>query len=178
MGSRLGTLDKTTHHAFGVVFLTRLNKEKAMTINTFTPYFPSTVGFDRIFDALERVSTEKVSYPPHNIVKHAKEKNKYLVELAVAGFSQDEIEIDIVKGTLTITGKKDELSDKRYFLHRGIATRSFKKSFQVAETVQVNGAVLSDGILTVELENVIPEEELPKRIPIVAGKQQSKLLQE
>jgi molecular chaperone IbpA len=107
-----------------------------------------------------------------------KEKNKYLVELAVAGFSQDEIEIDIVKGTLTITGKKDELSDKRYFLHRGIATRSFKKSFQVAETVQVNGAVLSDGILTVELENVIPEEELPKRIPIVAGKQQSKLLQE
>ena len=150
---------------------------------SFGPLHHSTLGFDRFFDNVEKLMNVDVqktisNFPPHNIVKHAKEKNKYLVELAVAGFSQDEIEIDIVKGTLTITGKKDELSDKRYFLHRGIATRSFKKSFQVAETVQVNGAVLSDGILTVELENVIPEEELPKRIPIVAGKQQSKLLQE
>jgi molecular chaperone IbpA len=149
-----------------------------MTLTNFTPYFPSTVGFDRIFDALERVSTEKQIFPPHNILRHATAKNKYLVELAVAGFSLDEIQVEIVKGTLTVTGKKEDKNDNHSYLYRGIANRSFKKSFQVAETVRVNGAALADGILTVELENVILEEELPKRIPIVAGKQQSKLLQE
>ena len=82
-----------------------------MTLTNFTPYFPSTVGFDRIFDALERVSTEKPIFPPHNILKHATDKNKYLVELAVAGFSQDEIQVEIVKGTLSVTGKKEDKNE-------------------------------------------------------------------
>lgn len=149
-----------------------------MTLTTFTPYFPSTVGFDRLFDALERVSSEKASFPPHNILKHETDKNKYVIEMAIAGFTQDEIGIEVVKGTLTITGKKEDKNDSHSYLYRGIANRSFKKTFQIAETVRVNGAVLSDGILSVELENIVPEEQLPKRIPIVAGKQQSKLLQE
>jgi len=149
-----------------------------MTLTNFTPYFPSTVGFDRLFDALERVTVEKSTFPPHNIIRYEKNPNKYFIELAIAGFSQDEIDIEIVKGVLSISGKKKEKNENYSYLHCGIANRSFKKIFHLAETVRVNGAVLSDGILTVELENVIPEEELPKRIPIVAGKQQSKLLQE
>ena len=148
-----------------------------MTFTNFTPYFPSTVGFDRLFNALERVTVEKSSFPPHNIMKDEKNANKYYIELAIAGFSQDEIDIELVKGTLSISGKKDK-NENRSYLYCGIANRSFKKTFHLAETVRVNGAGLSDGILTVELENIIPEEELPKRIPVVAGKQQSKLLQE
>jgi molecular chaperone IbpA len=149
-----------------------------MTLANFTPYFPSTVGFDRLFDALDRVTVEKVSFPPHNIGRDEKTPNKYFIELAIAGFSQDEIEIEVVKGTLSISGKKKDRNENHSYLYCGIANRSFKKTFHLAETVRVNGAGLSDGILTVELENIIPEEELPKRIPIVAKKQQSKLLQE
>lgn len=143
---------------------------------SFGPLVPSTVGFDRLFSAFENLALEKIpsqSFPPHNIVKI--EDNKYLVELAIAGFSQDEIEIEVVKGVLTIIGKKTDKNDNRSYLHHGIATRSFKKTVQMADTVRVNQASLQDGILTVELENIIPQENLPKRIPIVAKKQ---LLQE
>lgn len=143
---------------------------------SFGPLVPSTVGFDRLFNAFENLALEKLpsqSFPPHNIVKV--EDNKYLVELAIAGFSQDEIEIEVAKGVLTITGKKTDKNDNRSYLHHGIATRSFKKTVQMADTVRVNQASLQDGILTVELENIIPQENLPKRIPIVAKKQ---LLQE
>ncbi len=146
---------------------------------SFGPLVPTTVGFDRLFNAFENLALEKVpanTFPPHNIVKVG--ENKYLVELAVAGFSQDEIDIEVSDGTLTIAGKKVDKNEKRSYLHQGIATRSFRKTVQIADTVRVNGAFLVDGILTVELENVIPEEKLPKKIPIVAQKQQSKLLQE
>jgi molecular chaperone IbpA len=144
---------------------------------SFGPLVPSTVGFDRLFNAFENLAHEKLpshTFPPHNIVKES--DNKYLVELAVAGFSQDEIDIEVVKGVLTITGKKVDKNDNRSYLHHGIGYRSFKKTVQMADTVRVNGASLEHGILTVELENIIPEESLPKRIPIVAKKQQ--LLQE
>ena len=83
-----------------------------------------------------------------------------------------------MKGTLTIAGKKVDKNEKRSYLHQGIGYRAFKKTVQMADTVRVNGAFLVDGILTVELENVIPEEKLPKKIPIVAQKQQTELLQE
>jgi molecular chaperone IbpA len=165
----------------GLVLLTCFLKEKTMThlnlgrIN-FGPLVPSTVGFDRYFDAFEAL--EKVvttTYPPHNIVKE--DDNNYIVELAVAGFKEDEIEIEIVKNELVIRGNKTA-EDARSFLHRGIATRSFKKIVHLVDTIKVKGARLDNGILSVELENVIPKEDIPKRIPISTVSKKKELLQE
>jgi molecular chaperone IbpA len=142
----------------------------------FGPLVPSTVGFDRYFDAFEAL--EKVvttTYPPHNIVKE--DDNNYIVELAVAGFKEDEIEIEIVKNELVIRGNKTA-EDSRSFLHRGIATRSFKKIVHLVDTIKVKGARLDNGILSVELENVIPKEDIPKRIPITTVSKKKELLQE
>lgn len=143
----------------------------------FGPLVPTTIGFDRLFDALESIerNTTNNTYPPHNIVKV--DDNNYIVELAVAGFKEDEIEIEKVKNELVIKGDKKE-SDARNFLHRGIATRTFRKTVQLASSVQVNGASLQDGILSVELENIIPKEDLPKRIPIASKAKKKVLLQE
>jgi molecular chaperone IbpA len=136
----------------------------------FAPLVPQTVGFDRFFDAFDQLALDKLpanTFPPHNIVKL--DDNNYLVELAVAGFSEDEIEIETLKGELTISGKKATVDENRSYLHRGIGTRAFKKVVRLADTVQVDGAALENGILTVKLVNVIPEEKLPKRIPIASG---------
>jgi len=135
----------------------------------FGQLLPSTVGFDHFFDAIETLSADKYTstFPPHNIVKI--DENNYLVELAIAGFSDDDISIEVVKNQLEISGKKTDKDENRSYLHHGIGTRSFKKTVHMADTVQVKGASLSDGILTIELENIVPEENLPKRIPIVSG---------
>ena len=142
----------------------------------FGPLVPTTIGFDRLFDALESIERSSTNtYPPHNIVKV--DENNYVVELAVSGFKEDEIEIEKVKNELVIKGEKKD-DDKRTFLHRGIAARSFRKTVQLASSVQVNGASLQDGILSVELENIIPKEDLPKRIPIASTTKKEVLLQE
>lgn len=143
----------------------------------FGPLVPTTIGFDRLFDALESIerNTTNTTYPPHNIVKV--DDNNYVVELAVAGFKEDEIEIEKVKNELVIKGEKKD-DDTRTFLHRGIAARTFRKTVQLASSVQVNGASLQDGILSVELENIIPKEDLPKRIPIASKAKKKVLLQE
>ncbi len=135
----------------------------------FGQLLPSTVGFDHFFDAIESLSSDKYTstFPPHNIVKI--DDNNYLVELAVAGFSDDDITIEVVKKQLEISGKKTDRDANRSYLHHGIGTRSFKKTVHMADTVQVKGATLSNGILTIELENIVPEENLPKRIPIASG---------
>ena len=136
----------------------------------FGQLLPATVGFDRFFDAFDGLSLEKFTtstFPPHNIVKI--DENNYLVELAVAGFSDDDITIEVVKNQLEISGKKVDKDENRSYLHHGIGTRSFKKTVHLADTVHVRGATLSDGILTVELENIVPQENLSKRIPIVSG---------
>ena len=136
----------------------------------FGQLLPSTVGFDRFFDAFDGLTSEKFTpqtFPPHNIVKI--DDNNYLVELAVAGFNDDEITIEVVKNQLEISGKKLEKDENRSYLHQGIGLRSFKKTVHLASTVQVQGANLENGILTVELENIVPEENLPKRIPIASG---------
>ena len=130
----------------------------------FTHLYPSVVGFDRLLDTFDTMLTEKpTTFPPHNIVKV--DENNYLVELAVAGFNESEITIEVLKNTLTIKGEKD-LDDTRNYLHRGIGTRSFKKTVTLAETVQVDGASLENGILTVKLVNIVPVEKLPVKIAI------------
>jgi molecular chaperone IbpA len=142
----------------------------------FGPLVPTTVGFDRYFDAFEALEKAvTTTYPPHNIVKE--DDNNYIVELAVAGFREDEIEIEISKNDLVIRGNK-AVEDTRSFLHRGIATRSFKKIVHLVDTIRVKGARLDAGILSVELENVIPKEDIPKRIPITTVNKKKELLQE
>jgi molecular chaperone IbpA len=146
-----------------------------MTTLRFTHLYPSVVGFDQLLDTFDTMLTEKpTTFPPHNIVKV--DENNYLVELAVAGFNESEITIEVLKNTLTIKGEKG-LDDNRNYLHRGIGTRSFKKTVTLAETVQVDGASLDNGVLTVKLINIVPVEKQPVKIAInTVSKQQ--LLQE
>jgi len=136
----------------------------------FGPLSPSTVGFERFFDAFDQLTVDKIptnTFPPHNIVKI--DDYNYQIELAVAGFKISDIDIEVLKGELTISGKRTELSDKYTYLHRGIGARSFKKIVRLSDSVKVDGATLEDGILTVKLHNIIPEENQPKRIPIVSS---------
>jgi molecular chaperone IbpA len=135
-----------------------------MTTLRFTHLYPSVVGFDQLLDTFDTMLTEKpTTFPPHNIVKV--DENNYLVELAVAGFNESEITIEVLKNTLTIKGEKS-LDDTRNYLHRGIGTRSFKKTVTLADTVQVDGASLDNGVLTVKLINIVPVEKQPVKIAI------------
>jgi molecular chaperone IbpA len=130
------------------------------------------VGFDRMFDVFENMVAEKSTYPHHNIIKTGQET--YLVELAVAGFDDKDISIELEKNVLHIRGDKAEELDPDFeYLHRGIATRSFHKTIQLADTIEIDDAVLENGILRLFLQNIIPEEKKPKKIPITkAGKKQ------
>lgn len=131
------------------------------------------IGFDRMFDVFENMVTEKSTFPHHNIIKTG--QLTYLVELAVAGFTDEDVSIELEKNVLHIKGSKEEPEpavDWDY-LHRGIATRSFHKTIQLADTIEVESASLENGILRVFLQNIIPEEKKAKKIPITkVGKKQ------
>ena len=136
---------------------------------SFGPLNHSTLGFDRFFDEVEKLMSVDAravtsSFPPHNIIKL--DETHYLVELAVAGFSKDEIEISVDAGNLVIKGEKKEKESNVQYLHRGIGTRSFTKSLTIADTVEVRGAEFNDGILKIGLENIIPESKKPRKIEI------------
>lgn len=136
-----------------------------MTIEQILRNDPFFVGFDRIFDRVNAASklTTAQKYPPYNIVKT--DENTYLIELAVAGFGPDDVDIELHDGVLVISGKVDVSSDDNY-IYKGIANRSFERRFTLADTVEVEGVDLHQGILTVRLKNVIPEEKKPRKIPI------------
>jgi molecular chaperone IbpA len=136
---------------------------------SFGPLAHTTLGFENFFRDVEKlldmdVTKTNPSFPPHNIIKL--DDTHYVVELAVAGFSKDEIEITTQDGTLTIKGDKKEGQTDVQYLHRGIGTRSFTKQLTIADTVEVKGAEFKDGILRVGLENVIPEAKKPRKIEI------------
>ena len=123
----------------------------------------SFVGFDHLFNELEFTAKHAQDhYPPHNIIKAG--ESDYLIELAIAGFSQDEINVEVKDRTLTVTG--EHVSKGREFIHRGISTKKFKRTFRLSEHVQVHGADLVDGILAVELKVIVPEEMRPRKISI------------
>ena len=135
----------------------------------FSPLFRSTIGFDRltnIMDAAMRQNDGTESYPPYNIQKTG--ENAYCITLAVAGFSEEELEIISHDGNLVIEGrvKPNEENSENIFLHRGIAGRAFKRSFQLADHIKITGANLSNGLLNVELVREIPEELKPRKIEI------------
>ena len=128
----------------------------------------NSVGFDRLIDAFQQFETgdpasRTQTYPPYNIVKQS--ENNYLVEVAVAGFKQEDIDITVEGNKLSISGKVQGSTQGDY-LHKGIATRDFSHQFTLAETVVVRAADMLNGLLVVRLENVIPEEKLPRKILI------------
>ena len=136
---------------------------------SFGPLAHTTLGFERFFDDVERLLSSDIqkattSFPPHNILKL--DDSRYVVELAVAGFTKDEIEITVQDGTLTIKGEKQDKETEATYLHRGIGTRSFTKSLTVADTIEVKGAEFKDGILKIGLENILPEHKKPRKIEI------------
>lgn len=126
---------------------------------------PHTVGFNSVFEQLHRVSMTESQYPPYNIVDNG--EDKYTIEIAAAGFKEEEIEITQNRADgneLVIDGKTDE-GEKKY-LHKGIASRNFKRSFTLHQDVQVTGALMIQGVLKINLERIVPEERKPKKIDI------------
>lgn len=127
------------------------------------------VGFDSIFDELAKFTDQPAAnYPPYNIVSHG--ENKYSIELAVAGFKEGDISITLEKNVLTITGEKSahfqEGENAVIYVHQGISSRKFTRTFRLAEYVEVVSAKSKDGILTIDLEKIIPEDKLPRKIDI------------
>ena len=135
-----------------------------------TPLFRSSVGFDRVMDLFESVSRldqAAPTYPPCNIEKTG--EYEYRISLAVAGFSESDLEIEARENTLQVTGRQGkEDGQQRRFLHRGIAARAFERTFRLADHVRVVGASLENGLLHVDLVRDIPEAMKPRRIPIGA----------
>ena len=132
------------------------------------------IGFDNIFDELMRVSSQQSqqNYPPYNVVKH--DENTFVIELAVAGFREGDINITVDKNVLTIEGQQieslDELSQEIEYLHRGISSRNFTRTFTLADHVEVIEAQSVNGILSITLERKVPEELKPKKIAITFNK--------
>ena len=132
---------------------------------------PFTVGFDDVFENFERMfdgdvlNVPTVNYPPYNIVKTG--DNTYDVELALAGFGKDDINVEYAENQLTIKSvKKEEKEEKEGVIHKGISKRHFARSFTIAEDVEVKGAELKDGLLIVALERIIPDHKKPRTIKI------------
>jgi molecular chaperone IbpA len=132
----------------------------------FSPLFRSTVGFDRMQRLLESAqrADEVNGYPPYNIEKL--EENAYRITMAVAGFAEADIDIEVKDGVMAVSGKQPEPTGERSFLHRGIAGRTFRRSFQLADHVKVQGAALENGLLHIELAREIPEAMKPRKIAI------------
>jgi molecular chaperone IbpA len=130
-----------------------------------TPFYRSTVGFDRLFDMLD--STVRSDWPPYDIEKV--DDDHYRISMAVAGFSPEEIQVTQEGTDLLVVGQKGEAGDNRQLLHRGIAARSFKQIFNLADHVKVEAAQLQDGMLAIDLVREIPEQLKPRRIQIVGA---------
>tara|TARA_E500000318_G_scaffold66992_3_gene61783 strand:+ start:806 stop:1219 length:414 start_codon:yes stop_codon:yes gene_type:complete len=136
-----------------------------MTVNTFSQLRPFTIGYDDIFDHFERLMEHRVpNYPPYNIIKTGEYTHD--IEVALAGYTKDDIEVEVKENTLTIKSVSKESFDDDTMVHKGIAKRAFTRVFSLAEDVVVQDAELKDGLLKVSLERIIPEEKKPRLIEI------------
>ena len=136
----------------------------------FAPLYRASVGFDQIADLMDRVLTADVaqpSYPPYNIEKTS--EDTYRISLAVAGFSESELSVDVKDRSVIIAARKAEAETAPQYLHRGIATRAFERKFALADHVHVTGASHVDGMLHVDLHREVPEALKPRRIEIGTG---------
>jgi len=145
----------------------------------FSPLFRSTIGFDRmarLFDSATRVDSAAVSYPPYNIEKTG--EDSYRLTMAVAGFSQDDIDITVHEATLVVSGKAQTEEVNGRYLHRGIARRAFERRFSLADHIKVNGASMDNGLLHVEMVREVPEEAKPRQIKIGEAVSQPQVTQQ
>lgn len=144
----------------------------------FTPLYRTIVGFDRLADMMDSASKLEpgAGYPPYNIEQLG--ENEYRIELAVAGFSDADLDVEVQENVLTVTGRRErsEGETERNFLHRGIAERSFERRFHLADNVLVREAELRDGLLAIHLEREIPEAKRPRQIAI-NGQSKAKLIE-
>jgi len=136
-----------------------------------SPLYRSTIGFDRLFNLLDsaaNVDTGAPTYPPYNIERLG--ENEYRITMAVAGFGENELNVEVNQNTLTVTGKRtDTEGDSEALLYRGIAARSFERRFQLADFVEVTGANIDNGLLHIDLKREIPEAMKPRSIAITNG---------
>ena len=134
----------------------------------FSPFFRSTVGFDRLFDLADSLAEQSQGYPPYNIERS--DETHYRITLAVAGFAEKDLNVEVREGLLSVTGKRDESekTEESGYLYQGIAGRPFERRFQLAEHVEVRSARLENGLLHIDLERLIPEEKKPRQIAINA----------
>lgn len=136
-----------------------------MTSFDFSPLFRTMIGFDRLASAMENASrSEAGGYPPYNIEMTG--EDKYRITMAAAGFREGDLDVQVKDNILTVAGRKKEEDKGRKFLYRGIATRDFERQFQLADYVQVVGAEMKDGLLSIDLVREIPESMKPRRIEI------------
>ena len=134
-----------------------------------SPLYGSTVGYDNLVSILDRIAdvdNEATTYPPYNIERLT--ENEYRITMAVAGFGKEDVEIEVNDNTLSIRGKKKAADTERTFLHRGLASRAFERRFQLADYVEVRGADVRDGLLSVDLKREVPERLKPRIIQIGA----------
>ena len=138
-----------------------------------TPVFRTAIGFDRMANLVDSMmaggSDNQSNWPPYNIEKHG--ENSYRISMAVAGFGEDELDVTIHDHTLIVRGNSvEDAGEDLQYLHRGIAGRNFERRFQLADFIEVRDASMKDGLLHIELERVIPEAMLPRKIGINAAK--------
>ena len=136
------------------------------TAFSLAPLFRSSVGFDRFNDLFETALRNEPgsTYPPYNVEKHG--DDQYRIVVAAAGFQEEDLDLQVEKGVLTISGGKRDATEGVTFLHQGIAQRAFKLSFRLADHIEVQGAALNNGLLSIELQRIVPEEAKPRRIEI------------
>lgn len=145
----------------------------------FAPLHRATIGFDQIADLMDRALSTDVaqpSYPPYNIEKTA--ADAYRISIAVAGFSEEDLSVEVKENALVVSAKKSDDDSDRTYLHRGIATRAFERRFTLADHVRVTGASHSDGMLHIDLHREVPEALKPRRIEIArSAPQDTKVLE-
>jgi len=153
-----------------------LKEDKTMRAFDISPLLRSSIGFDhvnRLFDLASRADEASLSYPPYNIEKRG--EDAYRITMAVAGFRADELDVVVKENSLTVSGKASEAetaaAEGITYLHRGIARRAFERRFELADTVKVVGAQLTDGLLHIALKREVPEAKKPRQIQITAGSQ-------
>jgi molecular chaperone IbpA len=131
----------------------------------FSPLYRSVVGFDRLAALLDAAGAESATgYPPYNIERT--DEDAYRIEIAVAGFKPEELNVEVKENLLTVQGRKAANDESRRYLHRGLAERNFERKFQLADYVVVTEAALNDGLLAISLKREVPEQKKPRRIEI------------
>lgn len=154
-------------------YLDSLNRERLLdrlTTVDLPAFHRQTVGFDRIFDEIARITdtAKQTNYPPYNVIRTG--ENTYTIELAVAGFAQEELDVVQAENTLTVKGMPVQTTEAEsewpQYIYKGVARRSFERVFKLADHMEVSGASVINGMLIIELELRIPEEKQPKRIAI------------